>query len=65
MLNYINGIIQNGVHYLKTHKPFGTPKVRPVPNYENEAALDALIARYPSQVQMWLEYQFQGTSAKR
>ena len=65
MLDYITGIFQNGVHYLKTHRPFGTPKVRPVPNYENEPALDALIARYPTQLKMWLEHQFQSTSARR
>ncbi len=65
MLNYITGIIQNAAYYLKTHRPFGTPKVKTVPNYENEAALDALIARYPTQIQMWLEHQFESTSARR
>lgn len=65
MLDYITGIFQNAAYYLKTHRPFGTPIVKPVPNYENEPALDALIANYPTQIQMWLELQFQSTSARR
>lgn len=65
MFDYITGIFQNAAYYLKTHRPFGTPKVKPVPNYENEAALDALISRYPTQIQKWLEFQFDAASARR
>lgn len=63
MRNYITDIAINVIHYLKTHRPFGSPVQKPVPNYENELALNALISRYPDQTRMWLEHQFNSPSA--
>ena len=65
MFNYLSDITLNVMHYLKTHRPFGTPVQKPVPNYENEPALDALLDRYPTQIRKWLEFQYDCASARR
>ncbi len=66
MFDYITGVIQNAAYYVKTHRPFGTPKAKTLTDfYENEAALDALISKYPTEVKKWLELQFDCASARR